>query len=96
MFYALFLLTFSYLLLCEFKFYDYKGINQINNTENNATIIDNNATNNSEITINNVKITESLAKVSWIEYLLIVWIFSFSFRLIYEVNIYILKRKIKP
>ena len=88
----MFLLTYSYLLLCEFKFYDYKGINQINNTENNATNIDNNSTNNSEITINNVKITESLAKVSWIEYLLIVWIVSFSFRLIYEVNIYIFKK----
>ena len=79
-------------MLCEFKFYDYKVINQINNTENNDTNIDNNVTNNSEITINNVKITESLAKVSWIEYLLIVWIVSFSFRLIYEVNIYTFKR----
>ena len=41
-----------------------------------------------------MKITESLVKVSWIEYLLIVWIVSFSFRLIYEVNIYIFKKKL--
>ena len=73
----MFLLTFSYLLLCEFKYYEYVETNKQNN---NDTI------NNTEIIINDINITENQANVSWIEYFLIFWIVSFLFRLLFEVN----------
>jgi hypothetical protein len=49
-FYVLFLLTFSYFLLCEFKYYDHFEINENYNNTRNDTLID----------INNVNINEKL------------------------------------
>lgn len=72
----MFLLTFSYLLLCEFKYYEYVETNK----QNNDTI------NKTEIIVNDINITENQANVSWIEYFLIFWIVSFLFRLLFEVN----------
>jgi hypothetical protein len=62
----MFLLTFSYLLLCEFKYYENDG-----NQNNNLKSIESN--------------NQNLAYTSWVEYLLIIWIVSFLFKLIFEV-----------
>ena len=62
----MFLLTFSYLLLCEFKYYE----NDDNQSNNLKSIESNN---------------QNLANTSWVEYLLIIWIVSFLFKLIFEV-----------
>jgi len=72
-FYVLFLLTFSYFLLCEFKYYDH-SLKKNNNKINNTLIIN----------ISSIYINEKLASVSWIEYFLTYWIVSFLFRLIFE------------
>ncbi len=64
----MFLLAFSYLLLCEFKFNENDG-----NQSNNLKSIESN--------------NKNLANTSWVEYLLIIWIVSFLFKLIFEVFI---------
>ena len=93
-FYFIFLLMFSYLMLCEFRLFIIKP----ENLENGELTINTNISFN--FTKNISKLTESNLHVvypHWLEYLICFWIFSLACQEIYQVRKYndiILRMKI--
>lgn len=68
-FYFLFLFAFSFLMLCEFKF------------EIRDDFIKTNETNNTQKAVHIML----KANISWVEYMVVFWVFSFFCRILFEV-----------
>jgi hypothetical protein len=80
-FFILFLLLFSYVLLCEFNFYEIPSISKLNSSSNESYAYINETINQTSILVNSssneIVVGQILNKPSILQYLLIFWVFSF-------------------
>ncbi len=89
-FYIIFLMLYSYLLLCKFEYYDPDTIDLPTNCTNDLSEIANNLTNltgsqNSWSSGEKTGCREIMGQ-SWLEYLLCFWVFSFFCQELGQVN----------
>ena len=82
-FFLIFLMIFSYLMLCEFRFYvNTKNKKNVFTNSTAASLTDLLANNK---TLSTLPAPKSISNPNWIEYVVIFWVFSFACQEIFQV-----------